>query len=42
MTVETADGNLLVRATMDLVEEELADRRRGELAEALFGRALTP
>ncbi|HUW40540.1 MAG TPA: hypothetical protein VMV90_05980 [Rectinemataceae bacterium] len=39
MIAETAEGDLLVRATMDLVEEELADRHRGELAAALHGRA---
>jgi vacuolar-type H+-ATPase subunit E/Vma4 len=38
MIAETTDGNLVVRATMDLVEDELADRHRGELAEALFGK----
>ncbi|MDA8425387.1 MAG: V-type ATP synthase subunit E [Treponema sp.] len=39
MVVEASGGDLVVRATMDLVEEELADRHRGELAEALYGRA---
>jgi len=36
----SADGATRLRATMDLVEELLADRRRAELALALCGKAL--
>lgn len=39
LVVEAAGGELIVRATMDLVEEVLIDRHRGELADALFGKA---
>jgi len=35
------DGSALLRATMDLVEERLLDERRGELAVALCGDALS-
>jgi hypothetical protein len=35
-----ADGSVELRATMDLVEEMLLDRHRGELARALCAEAL--
>jgi vacuolar-type H+-ATPase subunit E/Vma4 len=35
------DGSVELKATMDLVEEALLDRRRGELARALCAGALT-
>lgn len=34
------DGSVLVRATMDMVEERLLDEKRGELASALCAEAL--
>jgi len=39
--IETSDGSVSVRATMDLIEERLLNRRRGELARALCAEALT-
>jgi V/A-type H+-transporting ATPase subunit E len=41
LAVETSDGKLSARATLDLVEEQLLSRRRGELARALCAEALT-
>jgi V/A-type H+/Na+-transporting ATPase subunit E len=35
------DGSIVLKATMDLVEDSLLDRRRGELARALCGDALS-
>jgi vacuolar-type H+-ATPase subunit E/Vma4 len=40
LVVESIDGKLTLRATMDLVESELLDSRRGELAQALCAEAL--
>ncbi len=39
--VETTDGKISARATLDLVEERLLSQRRGELARALCAEALT-
>jgi hypothetical protein len=41
LLVRTLDGSVLVRATMDLVEERLLDEKRGELARALCAEALS-
>ncbi|MEI6873819.1 MAG: hypothetical protein WCL50_01680 [Spirochaetota bacterium] len=40
LVVESIDGKLTLRATMDLVESDLLDRQRGELAQALCAEAL--
>ena len=40
LVVESIDGKLTLRATMDLVESDLLDRQRGELAAALCAEAL--
>jgi V/A-type H+/Na+-transporting ATPase subunit E len=40
LVAEAVDGSVVFRATMDLVEAELLDERRGELAHALCGEAL--
>lgn len=41
LVAETADGSAAMRATADLAAGELLDRRRGELAHALCGEALS-
>jgi hypothetical protein len=38
--VESVDGSLTLKATLDLVESDLLDRQRGELAKALCAEAL--
>jgi V/A-type H+/Na+-transporting ATPase subunit E len=40
LVARSRDGSVLVRATMDLVEERLLDEKRGELAAALCAGAL--
>lgn len=40
LVVLSADGKLTLRATMDLVESDLLDRKRGELSRALCAEAL--
>lgn len=40
LVVLSADGKLTLRATMDLVEADLLDRKRGELSRALCAEAL--
>lgn len=40
LVASVADGSVLVRATMDLVEDRLLDEKRGELARALCAGAL--
>jgi V/A-type H+/Na+-transporting ATPase subunit E len=40
LVAAAADGSVVVKATMDLVEDKLLDRRRGELAHALCDDAL--
>jgi len=40
LVVESLDGRLTLRATMDLVESDLLDRTRGVLARALCAEAL--
>jgi vacuolar-type H+-ATPase subunit E/Vma4 len=40
LVAAAVDGSLVLRATMDLVEERLLDRSRGELARALCAEAL--
>ena len=40
LTAAVEDGRAVIRATMDLVEEELLDRERGELARALCPEAM--
>ena len=40
LVVHSADGKMTLRATIDLVESDLLDRQRGELARALCAEAL--
>ena len=40
LVARVSDGSVALRATMDLVEERLLDRRRGELAKACCAEAL--
>jgi vacuolar-type H+-ATPase subunit H len=40
LVAEARDGSVILRATMDLVEERLLDGSRGELAKALCAEAL--
>jgi hypothetical protein len=40
LAARSADGAVVLRATMDMVEERLLDRKRGELASALCAEAL--
>ncbi|MDA8410186.1 MAG: hypothetical protein M0001_07325, partial [Treponema sp.] len=40
LVVHSADGKMTLRATMDLIESDLFDRQRGELARALCAEAL--
>jgi V/A-type H+/Na+-transporting ATPase subunit E len=40
LVARSADGSVVVRATMDLVQERLLDDRRGELARALCADAM--
>ncbi len=40
LVARARDGSVVLRATMDLVEERLLDERRGELAKALCAEAL--
>jgi len=40
IVVESVDGSLTLKATLDLVESDLLDRQRGELAKALCAEAL--
>ncbi len=40
LVARARDGSVVLRATMDLVEERLLDERRGELARALCAEAL--
>jgi vacuolar-type H+-ATPase subunit E/Vma4 len=42
LVARALDGSVLLRATMDLVEERLLDERRAELARALCAEALEP
>ncbi|MDP3176952.1 MAG: hypothetical protein Q8M76_03540 [Spirochaetaceae bacterium] len=41
LVAEAADGSVIVRATLDLVQEALLDECRGELARALCAEALS-
>jgi vacuolar-type H+-ATPase subunit E/Vma4 len=42
LVARARDGSVLLRATMDLVEERLLDEKRAELARALCAEALEP
>jgi vacuolar-type H+-ATPase subunit E/Vma4 len=41
LVARVLDGSVVLRATMDLIEERLLDRSRGELAKALSAEALS-